>query len=471
MLSVPDRSKNMSARISNALARIEIPKPIVEGKLSQIVGMRLEVQGCCAAIGSSYHIQNSAHSGQQKIASVEAEVVGFATGKLLLMPLGSLEGIQPNARVIPKEGGNHFAVGEQMIGRVFDGAGEPLDEGPAIKYTSQVPTKGRPINPLKRKPISQALDVGVRAINALLTLGKGQRIGLFAGSGVGKTTLLGMMTRHTSAEVVVIALVGERGKEVREFIEQVLSEEGLRKAIVIATPADDPPLRRIQGAWRATAIAEYFRDQGRDVLLLMDSLTRFAQAQREVGLAIGEPPVTRGYTPSVFSLLPSLVERAGNGDDECGSITAVYTVLTEGDDANDPIADAARAILDGHIMMSRDIAESGIYPAIDIEASVSRSMNAIANPDQQRMAQDIKARFSCYRKNQDLISIGAYKRGTDSEIDSAIRSIPGIRSFVSQNYQTKEDMTASLIALEQLSQHGESLALKIPKTDVKEIAE
>ena len=471
MFATADRSKHITTKIRNALNGVDIPKPIVEGKLSQIVGMRLEVQGCFAAIGSNYQIQNSGPLGQQKLASVEAQVVGFAADKLLLMPLGSLEGIQPNARVIPKAGGNHFAVGEQMIGRVFDGAGEPLDAGPRIKYTHQVPIKGRPINPLKRKPISQALDVGVRAINALMTLGKGQRIGLFAGSGVGKTTLLGMMTRHTSAEVVVIALVGERGKEVREFIEQVLSVEGLRKAVVIATPADDPPLRRIQGAWRATAIAEYFRDQGRDVLLLMDSLTRFAQAQREVGLAIGEPPVTRGYTPSVFSLLPGLVERAGNGDDQCGSITAVYTVLTEGDDANDPIADAARAILDGHIMMSRDIAESGIYPAIDIEASVSRSMNAIANAEQQRMAQKIKAQFSCYRKNQDLISIGAYKAGTDSEIDAAIRSMPGIKSFVSQNYQTKEDMTASLIALEQLIQQGNSLGSKLPKTELEALVE
>jgi flagellum-specific ATP synthase len=289
--------------------------------------------------------------------------------------------------------------------------------------------------------------VGVRAINALLTMGKGQRLGLFAGSGVGKSTLLGMMTRHTAADVIVVAMVGERGREVREFVEDILGPEGLARAIVVATPADYPPLMRVHGAWRATAIAEHFRDQGDDVLLLMDSLTRFAQAQREIGLAVGEPPVSKGYPPSVFSLLPNLVERAGNG--ARGSITAVYTVLVEGDDPADPIADAARAILDGHIVLSRQVADSGLFPAIDIEASVSRAMLNIVDATQLAVTRALKELYSTHRRNRDLIALGAYERGSDPKIDRAIAAHEPLRDFLRQPQQHKVSMEDSLRALAQ----------------------
>ena len=294
---------------------------------------------------------------------------------------------------------------------------------------------------------SEPLDVGVRAINSLLTMGKGQRMGLFAGSGVGKSTLLGMMTRHTSADVIVVGLIGERGREVRDFVDQTLGADGLARAIVVATPADDSPLMRVHGAWRATAIAEYFRNRGKDVLLLMDSLTRVAQAQREIGLAVGEPPVSKGYPPSAFSMLPALVERAGNGHGQQGSITAVYTVLVEGDDHNDPVADASRAILDGHIVLSRQVADSGLFPAIDIDASVSRSMTNIVSDDQLGAARQVKHLYSAYQQNRDLINIGAYQQGTDETIDRAIKAAPRIRSFLGQHESAKVDMQSSLQAL------------------------
>jgi flagellum-specific ATP synthase len=339
-------------------------------------------------------------------------------------------------------------VGDQLLGRIIDGAGRPLDGFPAISGSS-VPLRGETISPMARQSITQPLDVGVRAINSLLTIGRGQRMGLFAGSGVGKSTLLGMMTRFTEADVVVVGLVGERGREVREFVEESLGPEGLARSVVVATPADTSPLMRVAGCWRATAIAEHFRDQGKNVLLLMDSLTRFAQAQREIGLAAGEPPVSRGYTPSVFATLPNLIERAGNVG--LGSITAVYTVLVEGDDLQDPIADASRAILDGHIVLSRSMAEAGTYPAIDIEASISRSMLQITEPEQQEHARLLKEAFATYRANQDLISVGAYRMGADPNIDRAINSRGPIKDFIQQSLSERVGFDDGLAELSRVA--------------------
>jgi flagellum-specific ATP synthase len=411
------------------------PQPFCEGRLVRMVGMKLEAEGCNGAIGERCRVICDT-------ARVDAEIVGFAEGRLVLMPEGDVSGLQLGARVQPLGERSVVAVDEQLFGRVLDGAGHFLDGREAPHCSHSMPLRARALNPLERRPIREPLDVGVRAINALLTMGKGQRLGLFAGSGVGKSTLLGMMTRHTAADVIVVAMVGERGREVREFVEDILGPDGLARAIVVATPADYPPLMRVHGAWRATSIAEHFRDQGRDVLLLMDSLTRFAQAQREIGLAVGEPPVSKGYPPSVFSLLPNLVERAGNG--ARGSITAVYTVLVEGDDPADPIADAARAILDGHIVLSRQVADSGLFPAIDIEASVSRAMIGITDEGQQGVARALKELYSIYRQNRDLISIGAYERGSDAKIDQAMRAHEPLRELLRQSQNTRITMNQSL---------------------------
>ncbi|MFL6617797.1 MAG: FliI/YscN family ATPase, partial [Povalibacter sp.] len=355
-----NRTPHWLKHIEQFQRRVErVPPPPVEGVLTRMIGLTLEASGCQAAVGDRCDV--IATDGTR----IEAEVVGFSGDRLFLMPTGDIHGLKPNARVIPRVGADTVAVGPQLLGRVIDGAGQPLDGRGALECEERVRLTGVPMNPLARQPISEPLDVGVRTINSVLTVGRGQRVGLFAGSGVGKSVLLGMMARYTSADVIVVGLIGERGREVKEFIERILGPEGLRRSVVVATPADNPPLMRLHGAWRATAIAEYFRDQGKSVLLIMDSLTRVAQAQREIGLAIGEAPATKGYPPSVFARIPQLVERAGNGEEGSGSITAFYTVLTEGDDQQDPIADSARAILDGHVVLARRIAEAGQYPAID----------------------------------------------------------------------------------------------------------
>lgn len=415
------------ARVNSRITAIKdallVPDPVAVGRLTRLSGMRLEVSGLKARIGSRCWIETGHRQG------MVAEVVGFEGEQLVLMCEGASTGLTPGAHVSVLDDGEQVNVGEHLLGRIIDGAGKPLD-GLPLGMGKTVSLRGQTISPMDRSSIIEPLDVGVRAINSLLTVGKGQRMGLFAGSGVGKSTLLGMMTRFTEADVVVVGLVGERGREVREFVEDSLGQEGLRRSVVVATPADTSPLMRVAGCWRATAIAEYFRDQGKNVLLLMDSLTRFAQAQREIGLAAGEPPVSRGYTPSVFSMLPNLIERAGNVGS--GSITAVYTVLVEGDDLQDPIADAARAILDGHIVLSRSMAEAGTYPAIDIEASISRSMLLITDPEQQENARLLKESFATYRANQDLISVGAYRSGADPKIDRAISSQDAIREFIRQ---------------------------------------
>jgi flagellum-specific ATP synthase len=413
----------------------------VEGVLKRVVGLTLEAVGCQVQIGGRCRVLG--HDG----ASVEAEVVGFAGDRVYLMPTGEMQGLTPNARVIPLRHAAEVAVGDGLLGRVLDGEGRPLDGRGRLNCDTHVRLAGIQINPLQRAPITQPLDVGVRAINALLTVGRGQRIGLFAGTGVGKSTLLGMMTRFTAADVIVVGLIGERGREVRDFLDHNLGPEGLRRAVVVATPADRSPLMRLRGAWLAAAIAEYFRDQGRHVLLLMDSLTRFAQAQREIGLAVGEPPTTRGYPPSVFAKLPQLVERAGNGIDGRGSITAFYTVLTEGDDPQDPIADTARGILDGHVLLSRQLADSGIYPAIDVETSISRVAHEITGAEQQAQARVFRALYSAYQRNRDLISIGAYQKGADPHVDAAIARWPRIEEFLRQDVGQPADFAASLKVL------------------------
>lgn len=417
---------------------------VVEGRLTRMVGLTLEAVGCQAAVGSRCLIVNPDQS------SIEAEVVGFAGEHLYLMPTGDIQGLAPNARVIPTHEVCSAPVGHALLGRVLDGAGRALDDKGPLHVGARMPLTGRPINPLSRAPIREPLDVGVRAINALLTVGRGQRMGLFAGSGVGKSVLLSMMTRYTNADVVVVGLVGERGREVVEFVQNNLGEEGLARSVVVATPADTPPLMRMHGAMLATSIAEYFRDQGLQVLLLMDSLTRFAQAQREIALAIGEPPATKGYPPSVFARLPHLVERAGNGAVGGGSITAFYTVLAEGDDQNDPIADAARAILDGHVVLSRELAESGHYPAIDIEASISRVMTEISDEKHLLAARRCKQIFSTYRKNRDLINVGAYQPGSDPRVDEAIALYPAIQNFLQQNLREQVSLVESLDDLERM---------------------
>jgi flagellum-specific ATP synthase len=441
---MPDAGRNskLASLLERHARRVEqLPPPPVEGVLTRMVGLTLEAAGCQAAVGDRCDVLGS--DG----ARIEAEVVGFSGDRLYLMPTGDIHGLKPNARVVPRTGAETVAVGPQLLGRIIDGAGAALDGLGAIECEQRIRLTGTPINPLSRQPIEDPLDVGVRAINSLLTVGRGQRIGLFAGSGVGKSVLLGMMARYTSADVIVVGLIGERGREVKEFVERILGPQGLKRSVVVAVPADNPPLMRLHGAWRATAIAEHFRDQGKNVLLIMDSLTRFAQAQREIGLAIGEAPATKGYPPSVFARLPHLVERAGNGASGAGSITAFYTVLTEGDDQQDPIADAARAILDGHVVLSRRIAEAGHYPAIDIEASISRVMHDVVEPQQFTLARRFKQALSTYQQNRDLIAIGAYHKGSDPRIDAAIALWPNMQNFLQQDLGERVDYQRSLVEL------------------------
>ncbi len=396
------------------------------GKVTRVVGLTLEAVGVKVVIGQ--HCTVILNDSRE----VDTEVVGFADNRVFLMPTAAIQGLHAGALVRPAKCHNYLLVSDNLLGRVINGIGLPLDNKGSISGEKKVLLEQPPINPLERAPISEVLDVGVRSINGLLTVGKGQRMGLFAGSGVGKSVLLGMMTRFTKADVVIVGLVGERGREVREFIEQNLEEEGLQRAVVVASPADDAPLMRLRAAYLTTSLAEYYRDQGKDVLLLMDSLTRFGQAQREIALAIGEPPATKGYPPSVFSKIPQLVERVGNGRDGGGSITAFYTVLTEGDDLQDPIADSARAILDGHIVLSRTIAEEGRYPSVDIEASISRAMPNIVDAEHLNSAQSFKQLYSRYQQSRDLISIGAYSRGSDPDIDLAIERIPDLYAYLQQ---------------------------------------
>lgn len=419
---------NFAQQIQNLQSHVSESPTVASGKLVRGIGLTLEAVGCQMPVGSQCLVQTI--DGQ-----IEAEVVGFAENITYLMPTEAVKGIVPGSRVEPLDREQGLPVGMSLLGRVVDGNGKPIDGLGAIKAEKRVSLNKPPINPLLRKPIAQPIDVGVRAINSVITVGLGQRMGLFAGSGVGKSVLMGMMTRGTTADVVVVGLVGERGREVKEFIQDILGEEERKKSVVVASPADTSPLMRLKGCETAVAIAEYFRDKGMNVLLLIDSLTRYAMAQREIALAVGEPPATKGYPPSVFARLPALVERAGNGQEGQGSITAFYTVLTEGDDMQDPIADAARAILDGHIVLSRILAESGHYPAIDIEASISRVMPMVVSEEHLSASRRIKQVYSNYQQNKDLINIGAYTKGTDPRMDLAIAAEPAINAFLQQSMQ------------------------------------
>jgi len=431
--------RSFAERLGGYTALLDTPLPLaVEGRLTRMVGLTLEATGCQAAVGDRCLLVPS------RGASSEAEVVGFSGERLLLMPTGDLHGLEPATRVIPTSRSGVVPVGEAMLGRVIDGAGQPLDGLGPIRCKSEARLMGVPLNPLQRQPIDQPLDVGVRAINGMLTIGRGQRVGLFAGSGVGKSVLLGMMARYTAADVIVVGMIGERGREVKEFVDRILGPVDRRRAVVVAAPADAPPLMRLHGAWLATTIAEHFRDRGLSVLLLMDSLTRFAQAQREIGLAIGEAPATKGYPPSVFARLPQLVERAGNGTTQGGSITAFYTVLTEGDDQQDPIADSARAILDGHIVLSRRIAESGHYPAIDVEASVSRVMNEIVSRRQMALARQLRQVIATYNQSRDLVTLGAWRPGANPQLDQAVALWPKAQQYLDQDLSERSTYTDGL---------------------------
>ena len=396
------------------------------GKVVQIVGLVIECSGPNVSMGELCYVQ----SHFDDVEPLPAEVVGFREGYVLLMPLGETKGIGPGCQVVSAQKVLQVKVGPELLGRVIDGLGNPIDGKGPILCKSEYPIQADPPAPLDRPVIKDSLYVGVRAIDGLITMGQGQRIGIMAGSGVGKSTLLSMIARNTEADISVIALVGERGREVKEFIERDLGEEGLKRSVVVVATSDKPALVRIKGALTATAIAEYFRDQGRKVILMMDSVTRFAMAQREVGLTVGEPPATRGYTPSVFALLPRLLERAGTSAK--GSITGIYTVLVDGDDMNEPIADAVRSILDGHIVLSRNIAAQNHFPAIDVLASVSRVMSAVVPQEHMEANRKLRALMAVYKEAEDLIHIGAYVRGSSQKIDEAIQKIDAINDFLCQ---------------------------------------
>ncbi|WP_292956626.1 MULTISPECIES: flagellar protein export ATPase FliI [unclassified Neptuniibacter] len=418
--------------------RLEPSRPRVEGRITRMIGLTIEAVGIKCAVGECCFIELS------KDQQIEAEVVGFSGDRIYLMPLYPIDGLQAGTRVIASSESGKVPVGMTLLGRILNGVGKPIDGKGPLQPEAETGLTGEIINPLMREPIKQPLDVGIRTINGLLTVGRGQRMGLFAGSGVGKSVLLGMMTRFTEAEIIVVGLIGERGREVKEFIEHSLGAEGLKRSVVVASPADDSPLMRLRASQLSTRIAEYFRDQGKNVLLLMDSLTRYAQAQREIALAVGEPPATKGYPPSVFAKIPKLVERAGNGEEGGGSITAFYTVLTEGDDQQDPVADSARAILDGHVVLSRQLAEQGHYPAIDIEASISRAMPQIIDADHLTMAMRFKQLYSKYRQNEDLINVGAYVKGSDPDTDFVMENLPSMTAYLRQGINESFQLIPSM---------------------------
>ena len=414
------------------------------GKVLRIIGLVIEADGPEASIGDLCYIFNSMND-----KPVFAEVVGFQEKKILLMPLGSMEGLKPGAIVTNTKESMKIKVGDMLLGRVLDGLGEPIDSKGEIKSNIYYSTSQKISNPLVRKPIDEVITLGIRSVDAFSTVGKGQRMGIFAGSGVGKSTTMAMMARNTDADVNVIALIGERGREVREFIEKTLGDDGLKRSVVVVATSEQPSLVKIKAAFVATTIAEYFRDQGKDVLFMLDSVTRIAMAQREVGLAIGEPPATRGYTPSVFALMPKILERTGTSDK--GTITGLYTVLVEGDGFNEPISDTVRSILDGHIMLSRELAHKNHYPAVDVLQSISRVMSEIATPEHKKAAGDLRNLLSVYNKNADLINIGAYVRGSDKNVDRALRLMDDINSFLQQTIDDKTDFDSTIKRLMEIS--------------------
>ncbi|GAA4888732.1 FliI/YscN family ATPase [Ferrimonas pelagia] len=430
---------------------LSVPVAQIYGRLVRVNGLLLEAVGCQLGTGERCLVE------RQDGSLVEAEVVGFDRELLHLMPITATDGLVPGARVRPLNGVSPAPVGPGLLGRVLDGCGEPIDGQGALKGIHWCRARLKTPNPLLRRPIDEPLDVGVRAINAMLPVGKGQRLGLFAGSGVGKSVLLGMMTRFTEADIVVVGLVGERGREVREFIEHSLGDEGRKRAVVVVAPADSTALMRLRAMRLCHRIAAGYRDQGHNVLLLVDSLTRYAQAQREIALSLGEPPATKGYPPSAFTQLPSLVEMAGNGESTCGTLTALYTVLVEGDDQNDPVADAARAILDGHIVLTRELAEQGQYPAIDVNASASRLAAQLSDASTRAAMQQLRQFNARYNEVKSLIPLGGYQPGQDPQLDLAVQAQPAIKQFLSQSMaegQSRHDSLAQLHQLVEGWRHG-----------------
>ena len=417
------------------------------GKVIQIIGLIIEADGPRGSIGDLCYISN-----EDGDFSVSAEIVGFKESRILLMPLGSMDGLRPGANVINTGSSMKIQVGPHLLGRVLDGLGRPIDNLGEINSQCLYSTQAEVINPLRRALIREPLSLGIRSVDGFITIGKGQRVGIFAGSGVGKSTTLAMMAKNTSADLNVIALIGERGREVREFIESTMGAEGMKRSIVIVATSDQPSLVKIKAAFVAMAVAEYFRDQGKDVLFMLDSVTRIAMAQREVGLAVGEPPATRGYTPSVFALMPKLLERAGSNDK--GTITGLYTVLVEGDDFNEPISDTARSILDGHIMLSRDLAHKNHYPAVDVLQSVSRVMGDVVTKEHKTAAGKIRTLLAAYRKNEDLINIGAYVKGSDAVTDKAISLKDSIDFFLKQAVDEPMPYDATIEALMKLADNA-----------------
>jgi len=418
-----------------------------EGKVVKVVGLIAEGHGPGMSVGSTCTIEGD--KGNEMLG----EVVGFRDRRIMLMPFGEMRGISPGCRITLHQDRPYVSVGDAYLGRVVNGFGDPLDGRGPVSSKPQYPLYGHPVNPMKRKTIKEVADVGISGINTLITLGKGQRIGIMSGSGVGKSVLMGMMARHTSADVSIIAMIGERGREVKDFVEQTLGQRGLKNSVVVAATSDVSPLIRMRGAYFATTLAEYFRDCGKDVLLVMDSITRFAMSSRDVGLAVGEPPTVRGYTPSFFAQLPKLLERAGSIEGK-GAITGIYTVLVEGDDMNDPVGDAVRSIVDGHIVLSRELANRGHFPAIDIPASISRVMGEIVDPDHMALSQRFKEILAIYRGAEDLISIGAYVDGSDPKIDYAKKMIDKMNTFLRQNVTEKVSFEMGLKRLKSLFEDG-----------------
>jgi flagellum-specific ATP synthase len=414
------------------------------GKITEVSGMILKGYLPGASLGSVVEIFPQ---GIEK--SFFSEVVGFKDQSILMMPLSEIRGVAMGAKIVLVKQHASVRVSEQLLGRVVDGLGNPLDGGPEVELFEEIPIYNEVRNPLGRKPIREPLDLGIRAINSTLTVGRGQRVGIMAGSGVGKSVLLGMMARYTNADVNVIALIGERGREVREFIENDLGVEGMKRTVIVVVTSDQSPLLRMRGAFVATALAEHFSSLGKSVLLMMDSVTRFAMAQREIGLSSGEPPASKGYTPSVFSLLPKLLERAGSFENE-GSITGLYTVLVDGDDMNEPIADAVRSIVDGHIVLSRSLAQKGHFPAIDVLQSASRVMRAVSQPEHIKLAQKLRENLAIYKEAEDLINIGAYKPGSNPRIDTAVKLIDGINNFLKQKVEEPTNFTNTMRQLQAL---------------------
>ena len=437
---------DFDAEVDLLMHGLHAPEPQRSGTLVRLVGMRLETRGLMAPLGACCEVTG------QFGHSVQAEVVGFNDETLYLLPFNEPHGIGPGAKVTVISNTAQVRLGPELLGRIIDGSGEPLDGLPAPACKDVLSLQGRPINPMERGPINQILDVGVKAINGMLTIGRGQRLGLIAGSGVGKSVLLGMMTRFTEADVVVIGLIGERGREVQAFIQESLGPEGLAKSVLVAAPANVSPVLRLKATHMTHVIAEYFRDQGKNVLMLVDSLTRVAHAQREIGLAVGEPPTAKGYPPSVFALLPNLIERAGVGRHGMGSITAIYTVLAEGDDSNDPIVDIARASLDGQVMLSRKLADAAHYPAIDLNGSISRVMQNLLDAQDLKMANRFRRLWSLYQQNQDLIQVGAYETGSNPELDQAIRLREAMENFLRQDMHISQDAATTRQAIQSLMQ-------------------